>query len=135
MADDRAFDKPFYSAYIWKRLTEIKEKKWLTFQELADRLWVKNPYLVRVFNGTNTSTTEKWAEIAKEMWVEKEEFDKIASEAKRSEYTNSVWETPYKIEDFDVALSREFWVSDEKAIRDIKKYIKFIKENYEDDEK
>lgn len=118
------------SSHIWKNLKRIIEDKWLTISEVAKKIGSSQPTL------SNTLKWKWWSdEYFKKVWIaiwlKESEIKEIFKKADQEEYKYKYWEEINTLEDidFDVMLSRDFWITDEQAINDIKKYIKFIRDN------
>lgn len=89
MAVDDSFNKQFFSNYIWRKLRDYKNNKDITFEELAKKVWVTHPYLVNMFNGRQTASSERWESVAIALWLSKLDFDKIYQEARGAEFEHS----------------------------------------------
>ena len=119
------------SNYIWNIIKNIISEKWYTITEVADKIWITQPALSRALNWSVVWSDNLFSKIMKWTNISDKEIKNIFKKADQEEYKYRYWEDidPNALEDidFDVMLSREYWINDKDAIKDVKKYIEFIK--------
>lgn len=91
MAVDDSFNKQFFNNFLWKKFRIEKAKTDLTFEEIANRVWVSYTYIVNMFNGRQIASIGRWESIGEALWVSSSEFEKIFKEAREAEYEYTTW--------------------------------------------
>jgi hypothetical protein len=117
--------------YIWKDISEFAKDKWLTQEQIWESIWKSHAYVNQILKW-KTGSAEKYIEVCQKIWVPNSKiitFFKNALEKRKDKIFWSITTELNTLEDidFDIALSRQYGVTDEQAIADIKKYIDFIK--------
>lgn len=93
MAVDESFDKLFFNTYLGKKFKILRGRKDITFEKLAEKVWVSYAYIVNMFNGRQIWSLEAWKRVADGLGISEKEFNTIIKEAKKAEYEHSTWDT------------------------------------------
>ena len=90
--DDLAFDRQFFSQFLWERFNKLREEKGLPYRELANKVGLSHNYISTVFSGRTTGNTDFFKKLAPHLWVSQEELERWFAEAKKAEieHTNGV---------------------------------------------
>lgn len=135
MGNEKIVDSSFLQKYIGKKFVEKIKSSWKTVSEIATKLWYSQPYISRVLSWKDTTLKScKIKEIWCAIWFKNSEIEELIKEAKRAEFKETHGEDmgEKSVENFKVALSREYGINDEAAIEDIQKFLEFIKTKYND---
>lgn len=119
--------------YIWNYLTKCLDTFKVTRSEIANKMWITQPTVSAALLWTRPVSDDKFREIWLTIWLHNKDIDNLFKDADTQEFLYKHWEKSLNdlntLEDidFDLMLSREYWITDSDAIKDIKKYIEFIK--------
>ena len=79
------------SSYIWGRLKEIIEKKWLTITEVAENMWITQPALSRVLNWKVWWSDNFFIKAWNAIWILGKDMKEIFMEADKEEFKYKHW--------------------------------------------
>lgn len=117
------------SAYIWNYIKNLIDQKWLTITEVAKKIDSSRPTINNMLNWRTSWTDSLYEKIMVWIWMTTSEIKQLFKKADLEAFKYKYNEEINVLEDidFDLMLSREYWITDADAIKDIKKYIEFIK--------
>lgn len=117
------------SAYIWNYIKNLIDQKWLTITEVAKKIDSSRPTINNMLNWRTSWTDSLYEKIMVWIWMTTSEIKQLFKKADLEAFKYKYNEEINILEDidFDLMLSREYWITDSDAIKDIKKYIEFIK--------
>ena len=129
-----SIDQRDVSEFIWNNLSSLRKEKDITLDQIATWIWKAFSYLTNALNWRITANTDFFWEIAKYLWMSERKFDELVKEANKYAFEKKFgpiekdFNTLEDI-DFEIALSREF-NDNEKAIKEVKQIIEFVKSKY-----
>ena len=117
------------SGYIWWAIKDLIEKSDMTISSISEKIWSSRPTVNNLLNGRTKWTDSFFSKIMWGVWLSDREIAEIFKKADQEEYKFKYWEdiNALKDVDFDVMLSREYWIDDQDSLNDIKKFIEFTK--------
>ncbi len=133
--DDKAFDRRFFSAYIWKKLGVIREDKGITIADLASRIWNSSGNVSNILNGKIAVSIDQIWKVAQALWLSEKEFDKLTLAAKEADIERSHG-VKVKVDNWeDCEIDEEYALksligNNPAAQEEAKSVIKWIKQKY-----
>lgn len=117
------------SIYLWKIFKNIISEKWITTIVIAERMKTWTWAVINVLNWKKQASDTFFQRIWEAIWLTNKEIKQLFKKADLEAFKYKYNEEINILEDidFDLMLSREYWITDADAIKDIKKYIEFIK--------
>lgn len=76
-----ANSKIIRQSYIWKIISNIASKKWITNTDIAKTLWVTQPWISSTLRGVKQASDDSFRKIWQAIWLSNKELDKIFYEA------------------------------------------------------
>lgn len=130
------------SQYVWWKLKQEIEIKWLTISFVAEKMKTAQPLLSRSLNGKVVSSDKLFTRIGEAIWLSSVQIKKIFREADEEEYKYKYGKDIMpELGDFsvmdeddleDVLLSKNGIKLSSEAKKDIKMYVEFMKSKYSD---
>ncbi len=79
------------SSYVWEKLKNIIEKKWITLTSIADKMGTSHPALSRALNWHNSVSDKFFKRIAETIFISEKELNNIFKEADIEEFEYKHW--------------------------------------------
>jgi len=134
------------SNFLSKKFKEILNKKEITIQEVADKMWNSHAYISWNLSGKKVPSDNFYKKVAKVILLTDNEIKEIFKKADQEAYKHKYWEDlinlPSEIdlinvlenldlEDFIISLSKKEWTTDEQVLKEIKEFAKFKIEQWD----
>lgn len=131
-SDDRAFNRLFFTQYIWNHLKRRREIIGIPVRGVAEKLWIWHSYIVNLLNGRVVGNTTTFWKIAKLLWYSTKQFNELIIEAKIAEFEHNHWAS-HSISKYRNSKSslkeilKKEWLFEKETINEVVEYIEFRK--------
>lgn len=116
-----------WSHIVWRKLSQLRENRWLTLQELSERIWVSYVYIWSVLGRQKKWNEENFTKIGIALWMPEKQIKDMLITSMFEAIEQEYWAG------FSFALKSQFWLS-ESAIRDVMKFIKDIQKKEQENQ-
>lgn len=111
-----------WSHIVARKLSKVREERWMTVQELADKIWVSNVFVSTVLSRSKKWNEDFFAKAGIHLWLPKTQIDNILHESLLEAIEEEYWVG------IAFALKSHFKLSD-KWVRDAMKFLNDLSKN------